>query len=163
MFVSSYNTYIQTNASHKTEKQKIEKSESDSAFSAKLFEKPKLKLSSTSFPVDYISKGKSSKNQVEIQRQLFVLQNPENIEQKNQTKLKKAFTSQQKMKSAQTAYKDNSRLFSLLQKPQTKTIDQTPKVNVKLPENIQELKEENMRRVMVNAYIQNDKYYKITA
>ena len=158
MYVSSYNTYIQTNTSKINEKEKLSQKEGESSFSSKLFKEPALKLSSlTNLPIDY-TKGKSSKNQQEIQRQL---QNSE--EQFKQEKLTKVFADKQKLQNASVAYKDNSKIFSLLQKPQTKTIDQTPKTDTKLPKNIQELKEENMRRVMVNAYTQNDKYYQITA
>ena len=162
MYVSSYNTYIQTNTSKTNEKQKISESKTDSYFSSKLREQPKLKLSSfVGLPVDYISK--SSKILVKIQRQADKLQNPQDIEQNRQEKQMMKISQKQTLQSAKIAYKDNSKLFSLIQKPQTKTIDQTPKNNSKLPANIQKLKEENMRRVMVNTYIQNDKYYQITA
>jgi type IV secretory pathway TraG/TraD family ATPase VirD4 len=162
MYVSSYNTYIQTNTSKTNEKQKVSESKAGSSFSSKLREQPKLKLSSfVNLPVDYISK--SSKTQVEIQRESRKLQNPQDIEQNRREKQIIAISQKQTLQSAKIAYQDNSKLFSLIQKPQTKTIDQTPKNDLKLPTNIQELKEENMRRVMVNTYIQNDKYYKITA
>lgn len=163
MFVSSYNTYIQTNTSSKSEKQRIEDAKSEVSFSSKLLRQPKQELSSfESVPVDYLLKGKSFKNKLEAQKQTQEFQDLESSELNRQDKITKTLTSQQTMQNAKIAYKDNSKIFSLMRKPLT-TLDQTPKIDSKLPKNIQELKEKNMKMVMVNTYIQNDKYYKITA
>ena len=61
-----------------------------------------------------------------------------------------------------TAYADNLKMFSL-NLPPSKTLSQTPKIDTKLPKDVQELKEQDLRKKMVNAYISNDKYYLNTA
>jgi len=161
MFISSYNTYIQTNTSTRNEKQKEDGG--GSSFTSKLFEQPKLQLFSfTSLPVDYVQNTKSSRNKFAIEKQTQKLQDSKNDELYKQEKLTKKVSTQQTLQSAKTAYKDNAKLFSQIQKTKI-TLDQTPKVDPKLPENIQELKEQNMRRIMVNTYIQDDNYYKRTA
>lgn len=163
MFVSSYGTYIQTDTSSRDEKRRVGDAKSEASFNSKLSEQPKLKLSSfADFPVDYVWNEKLSKNKFEIEKQTQKLQDFENTEFNKQEKLTKEFHTKQTLENAKIAYNDNSKLFSQLRKPKT-TIDQTPKIDSNLPQNIQELKEQNMRRVMVNTYIKNDNYYKLTA
>jgi len=53
-------------------------------------------------------------------------------------------------------------MFSLLVKPK-QTINQTPKIDQKMPIEAQDAKESVIRSTMVNAYIANDNYYRITA
>ena len=53
-------------------------------------------------------------------------------------------------------------MFSLFQKPHA-TLDQTPKLENTIPKEPSDIKELNMRHKMVNTYIANDNYYKITA
>ena len=80
MFVSSYNTYIQTNASERVAKQKEPVSrESSTSFSSHFLEEQKLELPHTlNLPVDYVSRGKSLSVKEEIKQQEKALQNPEN-------------------------------------------------------------------------------------
>ena len=66
------------------------------------------------------------------------------------------------LKSAKVAYADNSVMFSLLKKPGI-SLNQIPKINKTLPQNIQDVKEDNLRNNMVNTYLENDKYHLITA
>ena len=151
MFVSSYNTYISTNTSDRTQKHGAEKSGRESAsFDTKLSTKPTQVLNKLSnLPIDYVSNYKSYNNQQKLQEQ---------TQDFNKTK----FTKMTAMSSAKVAYEDNSKLFSLLQKPHA-TQDQTPKIDKKLPKEIQEIKEKNLRHTMVNTYLANDNYYQITA
>lgn len=163
MFVSSYNTYIQTNTSDKVTKQKDQTSKSEPSFSSKFLEQPKLEpVIVSTLPVDYVNKAKSFNNKLEMKRQEEALKNPNNDNASKSKELTKEFTSRKTLQNAQTAYEDNSKMFSLYKKPHH-SLDQTPSTDTNLPENIQKLKEQNMRRTMVNTYLQNDRYYQITA
>ena len=53
-------------------------------------------------------------------------------------------------------------MFSLVQKPSVPT-NRFKKADTSLPQNILDLKESNLKNKMVNTYIENDKYYQITA
>lgn len=163
MFVSSYNTYIQTNASDKVPKQKEQTSKSDSSFSSKFLQQPKLEpVIVSTLPVDYINRAKSFNTKLEMKRQEDFLKNPQNDDISKSTELTKEFASRKTLQNAKSAYEDNSKMFSIYKKPHH-SLDQTPATDTTLPENIQRLKEQNMRRTMVNTYMQNDKYYRITA
>ena len=152
MFVSSYNTYIDTNRLQKSkETQKEERQTDNSAFSKQLkFNPASLQKPTGNFPVNYISDYKVLNNQQKLQQD----------EQQNMQKLK--FSKIKAFDSAKTAYTDNTKLFSLLIKPKA-TLDQTPKIDKKMPANAQEAKESIMKHQMVNTYIANENYYRITA
>lgn len=163
MFVSSYNTYIQTNASERITKQKEQSSKSDTSFSSKFLEQPKLEpVIVSTLPVDYVNIAKSFNNKLEMKKQEEALKNPNSDNSSKSKELTKEFMSRKTLQSAKSAYEDNSKMFSIYKKPHH-SLDQTPTTDTTLPENIQRLKEQNMRRTMVNTYMQNDKYYQITA
>jgi hypothetical protein len=140
MFVSSYNTYIlptQTDTKKSTK-------ESTAAFSTnpKLTVKPETPTQTTfaKLPVNFISDYKVLNNQQKLHDQ---------TQQFSQNKFVKINT----LQSAQVAYKDNSTMFSFIQKPKVALT----KTDVKLPDS------SNIKMKMVNTYIENDNYYKITA
>lgn len=163
MFVSSYNTYIQPSATQRVTKEKEQPSKSGESFASKFLEQPKLEpLLTSTLPVDYVNKAKSFNNKLEMKRQEEALNNSQGEESFSSKDLTKEFASRKILQSAKTAYEDNSKMFSIYKQPQH-TLDQTPTADKELPQNIQKLKEENMRRKMVNTYIQNDNYYKVTA
>jgi hypothetical protein len=163
MFVSSYSTYIQTNASERSAKSKELSNKESSAFSSKLLEKMPLELTSTSnLPIDYLYKAKSFNTKLELNRQEEALKNPENEFISKSKELTKEYMSSKTLINAKNAYEDSTKIFTVFRKPQH-SLDQTPQTDTRFPENIQKLKEENMRRVMVNTYTQNENYYKITA
>lgn len=151
MFISSYSTYIGTTASDKINKQGVERSKSDSEFfSSKLSQNQTAQTDIVkNLPIDYVSNYKSFNNQQKLQEQVL-----------SQSEIK--FTQIKTMKSAKAAYEDNSKMFSLVRKPHI-ALNQTPSIDEQLPQDIQELKEKNLRHVMVNTYLANDKYYRITA
>lgn len=64
--------------------------------------------------------------------------------------------------SAKLAYVENSSLFSLQIKPKV-TLNQTPSINTSLSSKAQEAQESILKNRMLNTYIANDNYYKITA
>lgn len=151
MFVSSYSTYINTNTADKTTKSKVDlPKDQPKSFSSVLSKSvvPNSNLT-TNLPIDYVSNNKSFNIQYKMQEQ---------TQSKGETKFKQISD----MKSAKIAYSDNSVMFSLLKKPGI-SLDQTPKINHNLPQNIQDIKEGNLKHIMVNTYLENDKYYQVTA
>jgi hypothetical protein len=151
MFVSSFNTYISTNSSNKSEayKERELKGEAES-FSDELSKSTVLKpYINSNLPVDYVSNYKSFSNQQKLHEQM---------QNKNTQELKKLTV----LNNAKTAYEENTKMFPLLKKPSL-TLTQTPKIDEKLPRDVQEAKEKNLRHLMVNTYLANDKYYHITA
>ena len=157
MFVSSYNTYIQTNTSDKVARQRTEQTENKSkSFGSKLSQTVSSIDSKTSnLPVNYISTNQVLNNKQEIdEKQNTLVNTTKNLTNK--------FTSQNSLINAKNAYENNSKMFSLFQKPHA-TLDQTPSIKNTLPEEPMDVKESNLRHKMVNTYIDNDNYYKITA
>jgi len=154
MFVSSYSTYINPNSTEKISREKNEEyKKSSSSFSEKLASKPVEAFSETSlFPINYVSNYKVLNNQQKLQESY---QNTKNSE-----KLK--FSKFNKLSNAKSAYSENTKLFSLHVKPNI-TLDQTPKIDKNSPKNHQEAKEQAIRHTMINTYIANENYYKITA
>ena len=153
MFVSSYSTYIDTSSTKRVaqERRDVEKKSSKS-FSSKLLQTtPKNVTLTKELPLNYISNYKALHNRQQLQ---------EKSSSQNSETMK--FTKLNSLSSAQVAYGDNSKMFSLVQKPK-QTLDQTPKPAEYLPETAQEKQESIMRVKMVNAYISNDNYYRITA
>ena len=150
MFISSYSTYIDTS---KTTRLKKDRDEKDKPFSAN-FSKELSKSIITprtvkSFPIDYISNYQTFRNQQKL-----------NYNFKNQDLAK--FVKTSKQLNAQTSYKQNSRMFSLILKP-LGTLNQTHKINTVLPNNFQELKKQFARKDMISTYTSNVSYFNITA
>jgi len=154
MFVSSYNTYIATNSSQKIEKERLETQKTSStAFKSKLLkaESKDVVLANTKLPLNYISNYKALNNRQQIQEQNLA---------KSAEKTK--FTKINSMTNAKVAYTENSTMFSFLVKPKT-TLDQTPRLDTRLPTPALEGQENAKKNIMVNTYIANENYYKITA
>ena len=152
MFVSSYSTYIDTNRLQKSqETQKEEKKTENGAFSKKLnLNLSSLQKSTVNFPINYISDYKVLNNQQKLEQDVA------------QNRQKQKFSKIQSFDNAKTAYSDNTKIFSLLVKPRA-TLNQTPRIDKKMPQNAQEAKESIMKHEMINTYIANENYYKITA
>lgn len=153
MFVSSYNTYLQTNTAENSTKNKEAKTTS---FSTKMFQKPAIANSLSTTPINYISDNKVINTKAQIQQQF----EKNTLDKNNQTSKFTKISSQMKASSAYTA---NSTMFSLVIKNQ-----QTPKQNIQyidqnLPQEIKDIKESFLRNKMVNTYIANNNYYQITA
>ena len=155
MFVSSYSTYINTSATERNQKERVDASkESGSSFSKKLDTTLSTEVTKAShllknqLPVNYVSNYKVLNNQQKLQQE--------------SSKAQIKFTQVSTLQNAKVAYSDNSQMFSFLQKPKV-TLDQTPKINTKMPTQAQEGQEKSLRHLMINTYIANDSYYKITA
>jgi len=151
MFVSSFSTYINTESTARTQQNKVRESKnSTKSFETKLLSKTVKNVdTSPKFPINYISNYKSLNNQQKLQ------ENPQNSE-------KTKFLKLEAKTEAKNAYSNNSKIFSLILPPRA-TLDQTPRIDKKLPENIQNIKEKNLRHTMVNTYISNENYYRVTA
>lgn len=147
MFVSSYNTYLTQKPSTKIEENAQKKSTKDFLTQKQPFatQLPKGSSSYKEIPINYISNYKSLHNQQLLQQQ--------NSLNKEYSKTK--FSKINKMTKAENAYNENLQLFSL-QKPKIALVAE-PKISKKLEQN------SAIKQKLINTYISNDNYYKITA
>ncbi|SFV54085.1 hypothetical protein MNB_SM-4-320 [hydrothermal vent metagenome] len=153
MFVSSYSTYVDTAVTKKTQADSvinpIKKTES---FALKLLQNTqKNVLLNSKIPLNYISNYKALNNRELLDQQ---------TSQQTATTLK--FSKLSAMSSSKVSYEENSKMFSFLIKPKG-TINQTPKLDKNLPAKAQESQESFMKVKMLNTYISNDNYFKVTA
>ena len=151
MFVSSYSTYIGANSQDKINQRTVTDKKSDSKlFSTNLLEavsnKPTIYQN---LPIDYVFNYKSFNTQQKLQEQV-------------KTPIELEFQKIKNIKSAKSAYEDNTKVFSLFTKP-TVTLQPTTQKSTHIPQDIQELKDNKMRHIMVNTYLANDNYYRVTA
>jgi len=153
MFVSSYSTYIDTSTTKRTQNDRNESAKKPSApFESKLLQTtPKDVVLGSKLPLNYISNYKALNNQQKLQEKELT-QNP----------AKMKFSKISSMNSANVAYGDNAKMFSLIARPK-QTIDQTPKLDKNLPTQAQEIQGDFMKTKMINTYVANENYYRITA
>lgn len=162
MFVSSYNTYINTNTSTKDIRSNPTSKDGNSKLFQKLPSHLDTKTTSSTTPANYISNTKALYNKQLIQSQQEHLKNKEENNYLKTQELSTKFSSISSLGSAKTAYSENSIMFSFLRKPHP-TLNQTPQIDKKMPQELQKLQENHIRHNMLNTYLQNDKYYQITA
>jgi len=157
MFVSSYSTYTGTNIIDKTQKEKYLNASGEKQFR---FAPQQTKSDSTSeprysprveLPLNYVSDYKVLSNQQRLQQNTQTDQKEKNQELKRST-----------LQKAQSAYEENSTLFASMRKPKL-TLSTMPLLNTSLPQSAYTAQEEILKHKMVNTYIANDNYYKITA
>ena len=151
MFISSYSTYVGTDVVNKSNNYRDDTlKNSPNSFSNELSKSSVLKpYINKDLPIDYISNYKSFNNQQKLHEQL---------QTQDELKVKKLTL----LSSAKVAYEDNSKIFQLIRKPAL-TLSQPSKIDEKEPKELKEAKEKNLRHVMVNTYLSNDKYFQITA
>lgn len=151
MYVSSFSTYINTDSSIKAQKSRLENTKSSEvSFQTTLLAKSVKNVNtSAELPINYISNYKALNNQQKLQ------ENTPNASKEKFVKLEAAA-------SAKNAYSDNSKIYSLILAPRV-TLDQTPKIDKRFSQNTQAIQESNLRHTMINTYISNESYYKITA
>ena len=155
MFVSSYSTYLHTNTTDKTtKKEELKEPSLDKSFNPKdLTNQQNTAKSLTNTPINYVSnKALSTKAQIQQQDQ----QNTKN----NSTEKYTSINSQIK---ASSAYASNSTMFSLMINYKTPIKQSNTTISQNLPQDIKDIKESFLKEKMVNTYIANDNYYKITA
>lgn len=157
MFVSSYTTYINPSVSEKNTKEKLDAAqESFSRYESKssILEKKvpqNLVTQNKQLPLDYISNYKVVNNQQRLLK-----------ESEASAGEKSKFTKISTLQKAQDAYVQNSSFFTLLKKPKA-TIDQTPHFDLSTPSELRDAQRNILKSKMLNTYIANDNYYKITA
>jgi len=151
MYVSSFNTFVHSNSTQKTYKERETAPSKDTKNSFETVLNPKADTRSLKqqLPINYISDYKVLNNQQKLQN-----------DQNKQELIK--FTKVNAQNNAKTKYVENTTMFSLFTKPKT-TINQTPKVSTKLPAEIQEISQQNLRNTMINTYTANENYYQITS
>ena len=154
MFVSSYRTYVDTSSVKRIQSDKQENNKNTKeSFSSKLFQSSNNSTNqvTNSLPLSYISDYKTLriKQQITHQEQS---QNSETVK----------FTKVSAQGNAKIAYEENSKLFSFLIKPKI-SLDLTPKIDKKLPEEALKNRENILKKQMINTYMSNDNYYQITA
>ncbi|MBA3026836.1 MAG: hypothetical protein FP820_10620 [Sulfurimonas sp.] len=156
MFVSSYSTYIQTNTNDKNVKQKDVGYGKDSGFSSKLLKESVADTAkNASLPVDYIARNNN------FYTKLFLEKHQD--EQSAQTKeLTHKFIDQSTLQDAKKAYTQAPKMTSLFRETFL-ALDKTQLAEVKPSQNTQDFKDAKMRKLMINTYIANENYYKITA
>lgn len=152
MFVSSYSTYISSSNVEKNDKYKTRESASSTS-------------QSTSFE-DILHSDVTSKTT--LSEPLFTnyiasyrfLTSKEKFQQdfSNTLEYKKLNT----QNSAKNAYEESTKPFSYF-KSTAFTFDLTPKIDKNEPKEIQASKEKALRKSMINTYMANDNYYKITS
>ncbi|MBU1217399.1 hypothetical protein KJ870_03225 [bacterium] len=156
MFVSSYSTYIQTNTNDKNVKQKDVSYGKDSGFSSKLLKESVADTAkNASLPVDYIARNNN------FYTKLFLEEHQD--EQSAQTKeLTHKFIDQSTLQDAKKAYTQAPKMTSLFRETFL-ALDKTQLAEAKPSQNTQDFKDAKMRKLMINTYIANENYYKITA
>jgi len=151
MYVSSFNTFVHSNSTQKTYKEKETALSKDINKSFEIMLNPKVDTTSLKqqLPINYISNYKVLNNQQKLQND------------QNKQELVK-FTKVNAQNNAKTKYVENTTMFSLFTKPKN-TINQTPRVSAKLPPEIQKISQQNLRNTMINTYTANENYYQITS
>jgi len=144
MFVSSYSTYISHNTNDRLNQPRVdEQKKQDKSFVKTLINTPILLAYDTkNIPINYISNYKSFANKQKL------------LDTETKSKDEDKFKKMNDKINAKDSYKSNSFMFSLVSIPKT-PVNNVPKIN--------EINIENIRHKMVNTYLENDKYYQVTA
>jgi len=156
MYVSSFRTHIDTTTTKRVQNDKsVEPTKRESSSTSEKFALLSSNEVTTTqkLPVNYISNYKVLSNQQKLQEQ---------TEGFTQNSDKTKFQKISSMSNAQSAYTENSQPFSLLMKPKP-TLSQTPKTELRFTKEGQSAQESTLKATMVNTYIANDNYYRITA
>jgi len=164
MYISSYSMYINNQHSSKTDKTKESETTKQTERFASLLQTP----SHTTFsdlnikPIDYIFSPQKQQTQQRLILQQNEIKDDEEISKSMQTlSFVKKFSLIANNNKALLSYINNSKSYSLMRKPKA------PLNQIKIPLNTTEkftqAREEAMRHTMINTYLANDKYYKITA
>ncbi len=156
MFVSSYHTFFNINSSTKTSKDK-----SDSSLDRVKSFKNILTNSSTKdlankkqTPINYISKGQVQYNKTIIELQEKKLNNTQNSNFKKSIESTKKFSNTLTVKTATISYKENTKKFYIMKKPNVALEQTTKEINNMF---------KTLRHNIVNTYLDNDNYYKLQA
>ncbi len=146
MYISSFNTFVNVDASHKISSKRTENSKD---FSFKNLQNSDEKVLSTPLknpPINYTANNNSFASQFKLQESA-----------EKTTQLTKKYSDSKKLQNAKKAYESGSKISFLFQK------EQSLAVAVAKPHYVSALQEKSTYAQMVNTYVQNEKYYQITA
>jgi hypothetical protein len=163
MFVSSYSTYISPNTSEKSQKtrdiSRAEGATKDYKSSVSSVSQQTLVADSTKLPLSYISNYKALSNRQQFDEQL---KNTAQTTKDTSTSAKDRFSKISAMGNAQVSYTENSKMFPIISKPKV-TLNQAAPLDKKTSKDIPQNAQNTLKTQMLNTYIENDNYYKITA
>ncbi len=142
MFIASYTTYIPTIPATKTNSTK----EKDF--------RPKT---------DIFAEKKSTPEKTEIPQELNKTISSYNLYNKEKNKNLDLYEKIKTLQNAQTAYKETTQPFSSMRKPKAPQQNSFSTLSLTLPKEAKTAQEQLLKIKMVNTYIQNDNYYKVTA
>jgi hypothetical protein len=152
MFVSSYSTYIGTSTNDRLNSSRLTSKKADTKSSPSVLPKNTTVLPyiANEYPLNYVSNYKSFSNKQKLQDSILKKENDNKFQEIS------------KLTNAKEAYKEQEKIYSSVNIPKV-SLDSTPKVSKNYPDDVKNLKELNLRSQMVNTYLENDKYYQITA
>ncbi len=162
MFVSSYTTHITNSNPDRVSKVNQDRVQNKkSSFSSIISDEKSVYIPkfSSNLPINYISANKSFVNRQELEYQS---QDKKDTVVQQTKELTNTLTKYSSIINSKSAYQENSVIFTFMQKPK-KALNLTPKYNFNTDSTVEAIQENNLRHVMVNTYLQNDKYYQITA
>jgi len=146
MYVSSYSSYIPNISSSKTDTRDKKEQESDHSRSKfTIHQQTKSPLAEKNLTIDQNYQSKYN----------FFRDSSANKDLDHLKKIKN-------YNDAKTAYSDNSKLFALSYKPKA-VIGNVTLVDRNLPKEAQETKEKIQKQKLINIYVENDNYYRVTA
>jgi len=166
VFVSSYNTYINTiNATNKSEKkvQEDSKVNFDLKKSTDSLYKTPLNFSNNPQKIDYLSSSNVFQNKLVLQYQQEKMQDPKSQKKIDTLKdITNRFNKSVSLEDVSSTYIQNSKKFAIMKKP---LVPLTQKESQKSENNLSlnSAKEKIQREEMINTYIENENYFNISA
>ncbi|MBD3824616.1 MAG: hypothetical protein IE916_08930, partial [Epsilonproteobacteria bacterium] len=162
MFISTYATYLNTQIVPKNER--IKESSSTERFNLPrrgVADAAVQKSSAyTELPVNYISDFKALSNKFLVAKSLY--QKEEGATASKQKEPLEEYRSRDTQIKAQSSYEDNQLFFTQWMPQLRHTLDQTPKIEMGVPKELQLSQERQLRQAMISTYVANDRYYQRT-
>jgi len=142
MFIASYATYVPTVSTAKINSAK------EKDFTPK---------------TDISADKKSTPEKIETPLGLNKTISSYNLYNKEKNRNLDLYEKIKKFQNAQTAYKETTQPFSSMRKPKAPQQNSFSTLNLTLPQEAKNAQESLLKTKMVNTYIENDNYYKVTA
>ena len=162
MFVSSYATYINTITPNKTTtKAKENTTETKySVFSSKLPQQQNITQTTIKPCVDYIAKSNAFYNKFLLDYQQEKSKSIKEEKTLTPDALIKKFSSTNSIENISSLYAQNMKKFSIMKKPSVSLEKTVPFSN---DDNTHIAQEKILRAVMINTYVENEKYFTMSA
>lgn len=162
MFISTYATYLNTQIVPKNER--IKESSSTERFNLPRREVADAAVQKSStyteLPVNYISDFKALSNKFLVAKSLY--QKEESTSASKHKEPLDEYRSRDTQIKAQSSYEDNQLFFTQWMPQLRHTLDQTPKIEMGVPKELQLSQERQLRQAMISTYVANDRYYQRT-